>query len=225
MDPVLDLQPPQSYLQLCETLSSRECKPTVTPALGEFTRVLAASRPGGVFLALGRGAGELATWIHDGMDLSARMVIVIQSETEADMMRALLGNDLRVTVHVQDAVSFLRDVRDHRFDLIADLSLGHGADLTRLALGRLALGAFYMSLHAPEQLARSLGLQDAPAAEHDAALGDLHGQCFVLAHLRGDLGVSVLVRGPQKRQAKRRGGRRARKGVTPLFSSNPSRRR
>jgi len=225
MDPVLDLQPPQSYLQLCETLSSRECEPTVTPALGELTRVLAASRPGGVFLALGRGAGELATWILDGMDLSARMVIVIQSEDEADMLRALLGNDLRVAVHVQNAVSFLRDVRDHRFDLVADLSLGPAAVLTRLALGRLALGAFYMSLHTPEQLARSLGLQNAPGAAPEEALDSLHGHSFVLAHLRGDWGVSVLVHGSQKFQAKRRGGRRARKGVTSLFPSNPSRRR
>ncbi len=215
-----NLQPPQAYARLCETLSARGGAPAVAPALGEVARVLAASRPGGVFLCLGRGAGEMAAWILDGMDLSGRLVVVVQNSDEAKVLRPILGDDLRITVHAQEAAAFLGDVRDHRFDLITDLSSGLPADLTRLALGRLALGAFYMSLHGAPQLSEMLSGQTTGAEE--AALDPAS---FVFAHLSGELDVSLIVRGPQRVQAKRRGGRRTRQGVTPLFSSRAPRRR
>lgn len=215
-----NLQPPQAYARLCETLSARGGAPAVAPALGEVARVLAASRPGGVFLCLGRGAGEMAAWILDGMDLSGRLVVVVQNSDEAEVLRPILGDDLRITVHAQEAAAFLGDVQDHRFDLITDLSSGQPADLTRLALGRLALGAFYMSLHGAPQLSEMLSGQTTGAEE--AALDPAS---FLFAHLSGELGVSLIVRGPQRVQAKRRGGRRVRQGVTPLFSSRTPRRR
>ena len=217
-----NLQPPQAYARLCETLSARGGAPAVAPALGEVARVLAASRPGGVFLCLGRGAGEMAAWILDGMDLSGRLVVVVQDSDEAEVLRPILGDDLRITVHAQEATAFLGDVRDHRFDLTADLSSGQPADLTRLALGRLALGAFYMSLHGAPELSEMLSGQTMGAGDQEAAL-DPAG--FAFAHLSGELGVSLIVRGPQRVQAKRRGGRRARQGITPLFSSRAPRRR
>lgn len=217
-----NLQPPQAYAHLCETLSARGGAPVVTPALGEVVRVLAASRPGGVFLCLGRGAGEMAAWILDGMDLSGRLVVVVQDSDEAEVLRPILGDDLRITVHAQEAAAFLGDVRDHRFDLITDLSSGQPADLTRLALSRLALGALYMSLHGAPELSEMLSGQTAGGGDQEAAL-DPAG--FAFAHLSGELGISLIVRGPQRIQAKRRGGRRARQGVTPLFSSRTPRRR
>lgn len=217
-----DQQPPQAYSRLCETLSSRGREPTVTPALGQVTKALAASRPGGVFLCLGLGAGEMAAWILGGMDLSGRLVVVVQEDDEADVLRRLLGDDLRVTVHVQEAVSFLRDVRDHRFDLITDLNSGQPADLTRLALARLAPGAFYMSLHTARELSELLGVEHTVEEDLEAALDT---DSYAFAHLPGEPGVSLAVLGPQKFEAKRRGGRRAKQGVTPLFSSNHPRRR
>ena len=36
-------------------------------------------------------------------------------------------------------------------------------------------------------------------------------------------GVTLVVRGPPEVRTKRRGGRRSRQGVTPLFSSRPRR--
>jgi hypothetical protein len=156
------------------------------------------------------------------MDLSGRLVAVLQDNEEADMLRALLADDMRITVHVQDAVAFLRDVRDHRFDLITDLNPGPAAELTRLALGRLALGAFYLSPHRARELTDMLSAQDTAAADRDATL-DEHG--FAFAQLPEELAVSLIVRGPHRVRAKRRGGRRARQGVTPLFSSSSPRRR
>jgi hypothetical protein len=218
--------PPQAYSRLCESLASRGEPPAVSPALGELTRALAASRPGGVFLCLGRGAGEMAAWIFDGMDLSGRLVVVLQSDQEADALRALLDDDMRITVHVQDAVTFLGDVRDHRFDLITELnpaqSADRSADLGRLALTRLAPGAFYLSLHGAGELADILAVEGGAGPGEEVSL---NAESFSFAQLPDDLGVSLMVHGPHRVQAKRRGGRRSRQGVTPLFSSRPPRRR
>ncbi len=213
-----DSDPPQAYSRLCEALSTRGGGPTVTPPLGEMARVLATSRPGGVFLCLGHGAGEMGTWILGGMDLASRLLIVVEEGEEAGVLRPIFGDDLRVTVHVQDAVSFLGDVRDHRFDLITDLNPGQPADLTCLALGRLAVGAFYMTRHSAPELTEMLSSSDAIAENHAAALDF---STFALAHLPGAVGVTLIAHGPQRIQAKRRGGRRAKRGVTPLFSSRP----
>jgi len=163
---------------------------------------------------------------------------VLQSDQEADALRALLDDDMRITVHVQDAVTFLGDVRDHRFDLITDLNPTHiadsradsradssadrSADLGRLALTRLAPGAFYLSLHGAGELADILAVEGAAGPGEEVSL---HADSFSFAQLPDDLAVSLMVHGPHRVQAKRRGGRRSRQGVTPLFSSRPPRRR
>ena len=176
----------------------------------------------------------MAAWIFDGMDLSGRLVVVLQSDREADALRTLLDDDMRITVHVQDAVTFLGDVREHRFDLITDLNPAQIADsradsradrsavLGRLALTRLAPGAFYLSLHSAGELADILAVEG--GADPDDAVS-LNADCFSFAQLPDDLAVSLMVHGPHRVQAKRRGGRRSRQGVTPLFSSRPPRRR
>jgi len=212
---------PRAYSRLCESLASRGEEPAVSTALGELTRALAASRPGGVFLCLGRGAGEMAAWIFDAMDLSGRLVVVVQDDREADELLALLGDDMRITVHVQDSVAFLGDVVDHRFDLITDLNPAKGADPGRLALGRLALGAFYLSLHGTRELADMLSVGDGAAPGAEEAVD---ANSFAFAQLPAELAVSLMVRGPHRVQGKRRGGRRARQGVTPLFGSKEPRR-
>ena len=214
-----DSEPPQAYLRLCETFPPGGGGPTVAPRLCEVTRVLAASRPGGVFLCLGPGSGETGTWVLGGMDLASRLVVVVQGGDEADTLERVFDGDLRVTVHVQDAVTFLGDVRDHRFDLITDLSPGQAAELSRLALGRLATGAFYMTRHSPAELTQMLSAQDTAAGNQESALDPKQ---FFLAHLPGELDVTLIARGEHRMQAKRRGGRRgARQGVTPLFSARP----
>jgi hypothetical protein len=212
-----DTQPPEACLRIREAQASRGApEPGIAPPLGELSRVLAASRPGGVFLCLGHGAGETGAWILDGMDLASRLVTVIEDAAEADRLRAVFGDDLRVTVHVQDAVAFLDDVRDHRFDLITDLGGTRSPRLVGLALGRLAVGGSFMARHSIPALVEMLS---APAVDGDRA--PLDPACFALAHLPGEPGFTLVARRPLRRAAKRRGGRRAREGVTPLFSSRP----
>ena len=215
-------QAPLAYARLCESLASRGERPAVSHELGELTRALTASRPGGVFLCLGRGAGEMATWVFDGMDLSGRLVVVVKNNQEADALRPMLDDDMRVTVHAQDALAFLGDVRDHRFDLITDLNPAEGAGIAPMALRRLALGAFYLSLHGARELASILSMETAAAPGEESALD---ANSFAFAQLPAELAVSLTVHGPRRVQTKRRGGRRARQGVTPLFSSKAPRRR
>ena len=211
-----DSQPPKAYVRLCEARTAQARPPALTPALGQVSRVLAASRPAGVFLSLGEAAGETGAWVLDGMDLASRLVAVLEDKHEADTLGALFGDDLRVTVHLQDAVDFLTDVRDHRFDLITDLNAGECAELTRLALERLAVGGFYMTRQPVAALAEMLS---ATATVEGQAVAALDFNAFALAHLPAELGVTLIVRRTQRPEAKRRGGRRARQGVTPLFSS------
>lgn len=218
----LEPQPPPGYAQLQQALASRGSQASLAPSLGALIRILAASRPGGVFVCLGHAAGEAAIWMRDGMDLSARLVVVVGGDAEADMLRGVLGDDLQLTVHVQHAGDFLRDVRDHRFDFITDLNPGPDHTLARLALARLAPGAFYMCLHSVSDLAAVLGNPGTLDGDRD---GTPNSQDFSVAHLDGKLGISLLVHGPRRPQARRRGGRRTRRGVTQLFSSKPERRR
>lgn len=208
-------QPPQAWSRLCETIGGGAADADLP--LGELCRVLAASRPGGVFLCLGSGAGGVGAWVLNGMDLSSRLVIVVGGDDEADLLRPILGDDLRVTVHVQGPAEFLGDVSEHRFDLIADLCPGPPADVTGLALGALAPGGFGVTRHDIAELAKMLSTE-APGSEHIPGIDSL-----VSTGLSLEPGVSLVVRGPPRPRARRRGGRRARQGVTPLFSSRPRR--
>jgi len=205
-------RPPQAWSRLCETADDGAAADVDLP-LGELCRVLAASRPGGVFLCLGSGAGGIGAWVLDGMDLSSRLVIVV-GDDEAGLLRPILGDDLRVTVHVQDPAGFLGDVREHRFDLIADLCPGPPADVTGLALGTLAPGGFCVTRH---DIAKLLSAE-APGTE-----GVPGSDALISTGLPLEPGVTLVVRGPPKVRAKRRGGRRTRQGVTPLFSPRPRR--
>lgn len=208
-----DLRAPKSYERLCEARPAGAGAPAVTRPLGELMRVLSASRPGGVFLCVGDGAGEAGAWTLDGMDLSSRLVVVVEDAHAAEALRTVFGDDLRVTVHAQDAADFLGDVRDHRFDLITDVGTRGSARLAALELGRLAPGAFFMTRQSDSALAEMLAAGDAAAALDPAD--------FTLTHLPGELGVTLLSRRTPRPAARRRGGRRSRAGVTPLFSSRP----
>lgn len=211
-------RPPQAYLRLGEMRDPKGGETGMPAALGEMLRVLAASRPGGVFLCLGLDAGEAGAWIIDGMDLSSRLVIVLEDAEHAARLREVIADDLRVTVHVQGMAEFLADVREHRFDLIADLGAAPCPARTRLSLGRLGLGGLYVCRW---EIATLQAQASAPLALDDAdeAAPDL--EAFVATRLPAELGVTLMAHRPPRPPGKRRGGRRTRGRVTPLFSSRP----
>ena len=86
--------------------------------LGQFMRCLAASRLRGVTLQLGAGSVALAAWIIDGMDITSRLLMVIEDESLLASARVHIGNDIRVAVHAQAPREFLADLSRNRVDLV-----------------------------------------------------------------------------------------------------------
>ena len=81
------------------------------------------------------------------MDHSSGMVALVQDEREATVLERELDRDVRASVHLQDAASFLIDVRAHRFDLIVDLITDEHPRTLRLGLGLLKAGGVYLASH------------------------------------------------------------------------------
>lgn len=198
-------QPPAAWSRLAGEADHGDA------AFGALCRALAASRPGGVLLAFGDGAGAAGVWMHDGMDLASRLVVVTGADA-AEPLRAALGDDLRVTVHVQDPAEFLADVHAHRFDLVVDASVDPPQTRTRLAVAGLAPGGLYLAPAGAAGIAAAL-----------SSLGEYEPGRLFSTELAGEPGVTLVARGPGDAHGRRRGGRRVRRGVTPMFASRTRR--
>lgn len=177
--------------------------------MGGLARVLAVTKPGGTMLCLGPGARAVAAQILGGMDLASRLVAVVPvGDMETDGTAPDPTEDLRFTVHPQASAAFLEDVSGHRFDLIVDLEDAGVRDVTALCLRRLAPGGIYLT-------GRSQTL--------DWAGWSLPAGEFTSARPSPGTDLLVVARHRESHPARRRGGRRARQSVTPMFSSRPRR--
>lgn len=186
--------------------------------MDEVVRLLAASKPGGAFLCLGAAGAALAPRIVEGMDMSARLVVVVDDQETAAALAPDLHADLRVAVHAQDCAAFLRDVSEHRFDLVAAPAAQD--PVAALALERLAPGGLYVTREPLGALHGSLAAGAAPAPDGEARAAD----DVTLAALPGASGLTIVARGPERQRPRRRGGRRSREGVTSIFASKTQRR-
>jgi predicted O-methyltransferase YrrM len=200
-----DAKPPAACARIRAALEADRCDTGVAPELGGLIRALATSKVGGTFLCLGEDAGEVGAWILDGMDLSSGLVALARDPREHSALERELGQDLRVSVHRQDAESFLTDVRAHRFDLVVDRTGGDHRAVLRLGLGLLRPGGFYVVQH------RARGTLDGifacGPAESSARLPDLEPTEFSLAALGDGQGTLLITRRPPKqiRPTRRRG--------------------
>ena len=167
----------------------------VPDAFGALAAALAAAKPGATVLCFGYGAIETSAWLLSGIDLSSRLVTVVSRPEITDRAHAALGGDLRLTVHAQDTENFLRDVGDHRFDLIVD-----GLEDPLVGLASTLLGANGM------YLCRALG----GAARVQADDG------YAIARIEGEPGITLITRRREDQTPRRRGGRRARERVHPI---------
>jgi predicted O-methyltransferase YrrM len=111
---------------------------------GALLRTLAASKPGGALLELGTGTGASTAWILDGMDSAATLVTVDNEAKYVKIARDHLGHDQRVTFHVEDGASFLRQQRKHQFDLIFADTWPGKFDQLEDALALLRSGGLYV---------------------------------------------------------------------------------
>ena len=142
-----DQNPRADCSRIRAALEASGCAREISPEIGRMARALAASKTAGAFLCIGEGAGEVGTWILDGMDHSSGLVTLVQDEREAAVLERELDRDVRASVHLQDAASFLTDVHAHRFDLIVDLITDEHPKAIWLGLGLLRAGGVYLAPH------------------------------------------------------------------------------
>lgn len=109
---------PRSLGEISKATTAVDCQLSLDDTIGELLRILAASKVGGVFLQLGRGAPEAGAWLLDGMDITSKLVVVAEEPRLVPIIEETLGNDIRVAVHVQDALEFIDDIRSHQLHFL-----------------------------------------------------------------------------------------------------------
>ena len=111
-------RPPSSLAAITEATAAVGCQLKLSHATGALVRTLAGSKTGGVFLQLGSGAPEAGAWLLDGMDITSKLVVVVDEPRLSVVINHTLGNDIRVAVHTQDTLEFLADISAHELHLI-----------------------------------------------------------------------------------------------------------
>jgi len=111
---------------------------------GSLLRTLAAIKPAGRFLELGTGTGLATTWLLDGMDQDSQLLTVEHDPKVARIAQKYLGQDQRVSFHINDAALFLERSASHQYDLIfADTWAGKYTHLNE-ALKLIRDGGLYV---------------------------------------------------------------------------------
>lgn len=168
-----------------------------------MARALAASKTAGSFLCIGDGAGEIGAWILDGMDHSSGLVTLVQDEREAAILERELDRDVRASVHLQDAASFLADVRAHRFDMIVNLIGDEQPTALQLGLDLLRAGGVYLAPRLASLFGEAFE-QRAPDPDGQPSILEPHD--FEVARLGDRLDTLIIVRRTERVQPKRRSG-------------------
>lgn len=109
---------PLNLATIVNATLAAQCQLVLDDTTGALLRTLAASKVGGVFLQLGTGAPQAGAWLLDGMDITSKLVVVVDEPRLLPIVQATLGNDIRVAAHVQDTLEFLDDIRSHELHLI-----------------------------------------------------------------------------------------------------------
>ena len=207
------MKEPEELARLRSAIGRPErCLP-LSPRLGTWARALAAAKPGTALLHLCESSDEMAVWVHSGMDLGSRLVVVSPEPEGTKALDAVLGSDLRVTCHCQHPDAFLEDIRSHRFGLIVHDSAPKDAG----RVDRL------WEVLSPGGLLLICGLNPASTTSGGhPALGrfDEFGDAAVAWHagVEGTLLAARLILAPSPT---RRGGRRARREPGSVTALRP----
>lgn len=86
--------------------------------LGNFIRMLVATKKNSNILELGTGVGYSAAWILDGMDQESTLTSVEFDENYSKFAQVVLGNDPRVTFIAEDGGEYIERHKHEKFDLI-----------------------------------------------------------------------------------------------------------
>ncbi|MCC2685395.1 MAG: methyltransferase protein [Paenibacillaceae bacterium] len=110
---------------------------------GQLLRVLAGSKPNGVFLELGTGAGVSTAWILDGMDKSSKIISVEMDEAVQHIARACI-DDERVQFVAMDGGTFIEENLEKQFDFIFADTWPGKYYLLKETLSMVKTGGFYI---------------------------------------------------------------------------------
>jgi predicted O-methyltransferase YrrM len=182
---------PTACSRIRTALEANGCRREGAPEIGSMARALAASKAAGTFLCIGEGAGEIGAWVLDGMDFSSGLVVLVQDPEEAAVLECELDRDVRASVHLQEAVSFLIEVNAHRFDLIVDLIAEQHSQVVQLGLSLLRLGGIYLASHFGDSL-HDASTQCVPKPQGRQAA--IEPDDFAVAALGDDRAASIIVR-------------------------------
>lgn len=113
-------------------------------AAGALLRLLASSKPGGHFLELGTGTGLATAFLLDGMSANARLISVDNDKRCQTVAIEMLGDDPRVSFHLEDGVSFISRQNEETFDLIFADSWPGKYECLEETLALVKVGGFYI---------------------------------------------------------------------------------
>jgi hypothetical protein len=202
-----DRNPRATASRIRAALKAGGCAREISTEIGCLARALAASKMAGTFLCIGAGAGEIGGWVLDAMDYSSGLVTLVQDKDEAAVLERELDRDVRASVHLQDAESFLIDVHAHRFDLIVDLIADEHPRAVLLGLSLLRAGGVYLASH-PGNLSRETFTQSAPGSDQHPL--PLEADDFEVARWGDQLQSLIIVRRTESARRRRRSNPKAR---------------
>lgn len=173
--------------------------------LGAFLRVMAASKPSGVFLQSGSGSPGLSLWLLEGMDITSRLITVVTDPAAVERARRHVGDDIRVAIHRQDPLEFFNDIRSHEIHCVVFDEVPGRVETLRAALGLIAVGGWLVVLGKCPRVP----WPDADGSAGPDVLGLLAGHAeFESTDLDSGPGAIVAVRRALVARSGRRGVRR-----------------
>ncbi|MGK7916772.1 MAG: O-methyltransferase [Prochloraceae cyanobacterium] len=146
MNDQINLKPPSVVEKILSETTKIGFQMTSEPLTGSLLRTLAASKPTGNFLELGTGTGVSTAWLLDGMDINSKIVTVENDSVVVAIAQKYLGDDRRISFHLEDAGTFVEQIETIRqqFDFIfADTWAGKYTHL-EAALHALKPGGLYV---------------------------------------------------------------------------------
>ena len=167
------------------------------PRTAAWLRVMAGTKSGAVVLVTGTQVIPYVDWLQDGMAMNSRLILHNQSKQVTQLVQPHFSTDIRVATHVQDFVTFLTDIEEHRFDIVvADVNETDPEAITTL-LERMADYGLLMGIGVEYQL------------NH---LVQICGDDYFFCSMDQPDNSVVLSKKSIQHRAVRRGGRRRNRG-------------
>lgn len=110
---------PDSFLQFMNALQTHDIS-EFDENLGHQLRIHASSRFFGTIMTSGGSALPYMPWLVDGMNMSNKLIVQLDSDEEAlhQTVKTLIDSDIRLTSHCQDQEVFTKDINEHRIDIL-----------------------------------------------------------------------------------------------------------